>query len=302
VIPWTGAAPEALHVTVSCVLRTRSRNRNANVCERILWQEARVLTGSEAPLYGDQLRAPVDIALPADAPQTSAEQAGSETLWRLEAYAEIPGVDLKAQFVLPVFAPDAAHGLAPVPLMLKRSDGPSAAPRAASSVRVTPVPGGAEYFFPAGRNKGAAAALWSFWLLWTGALVFWIWVARQAGPILYLIIPLLALFDLLFLILGMVMLFGSETLTVAGGRLRVRGNGFALKTPRDLSVGDIRDVALKINTQVGQTVYYDLQLIPKLGRPFTVGCMLQDKREAEMLAAQIRKTLNPGPSAGDAPN
>ncbi len=43
--------------------------------------------------------------------------------------------------------------------------------------------------------------------------------------------------------------------------------------------------------QVGMIPYYDLKIGRATGRPLTISTMLRDKREAEWLAAEIKRSL-----------
>jgi hypothetical protein len=76
----------------------------------------------------------------------------------------------------------------------------------------------------------------------------------------------------------------TGTLTVASGYL----------TPgreRSLTAADIADVVPAIGMQSGKTVYYDIVIRRKDGKKTTAGSSVRDKREADWLAATIKKSL-----------
>ena len=54
---------------------------------------------------------------------------------------------------------------------------------------------------------------------------------------------------------------------------------------------EIGDITLKVGMQVGMIPYYDLKIARATGRPITISSTLRDKREAEWLAAEIKKSL-----------
>jgi hypothetical protein len=74
------------------------------------------------------------------------------------------------------------------------------------------------------------------------------------------------------------------TLTWATGYLSPGGE-------RTLQGSEIADVNASIGMQAGTTVYYDVAVVLKNGKKIKVGRSVRSKREAEWLAAKIRKAL-----------
>jgi len=55
---------------------------------------------------------------------------------------------------------------------------------------------------------------------------------------------------------------------------------------------EIADVIASIGMQAGTTVYYDVAVVRKNGKKIRVGRSLRDKREAEWLAATLKKAIS----------
>jgi hypothetical protein len=53
----------------------------------------------------------------------------------------------------------------------------------------------------------------------------------------------------------------------------------------------VADVVSAIGMQAGRTLYYDVEIRRKDGKKVTAGRSVRDKREAEWLAATIKKAL-----------
>jgi hypothetical protein len=51
-------------------------------------------------------------------------------------------------------------------------------------------------------------------------------------------------------------------------------------------------VTAAVGMQAGNTVYYDIVLVRKVGRKAKLGRSIRDKREAEWLAGTIRKAMS----------
>src|SRR5215472_10227253 len=90
---------------------------------------------------------PVSFQVPLDARPTDATSPGDTILWKLEADADVPGVDYKDVFELPVF---------------RTKDTPSEASRSANSADLRPparttvvvrpaADGATEFYFPPAR-------------------------------------------------------------------------------------------------------------------------------------------------------
>jgi hypothetical protein len=93
-----------------CVRKTLYRGRKSSddrESEEELWEEA--TTGQTQWTGAPPLEISVDVPVPSDQPPTTMTPAASCTFWRLYVTCEVPGVDYKAVFEVPVFAPPVAQ-------------------------------------------------------------------------------------------------------------------------------------------------------------------------------------------------
>ena len=75
------------------------------------------------------------------------------------------------------------------------------------------------------------------------------------------------------------------------GGLVVTGRILGLSHSRSIPRRDVRDITLSIGMQVAATPYYDLVITRASGPACRVTTSLRDKREAEWLAAEIKRAL-----------
>src|SRR5262249_37189041 len=163
---------------LSCVNRVitgSGENRNAN--EKILWREEKTISPAELCPGPTGSCIPISFRLPLDIPQTDTTNSENSVTWLLEADADVPGVDYKDIFELPVFRTkdtpkqEEAEQLAEP----ASNDVPPADP----TIMVRPTEDGAtEFYFPAGRNKGFAFSTSVFCLVLSGTI--WLQVALHA--------------------------------------------------------------------------------------------------------------------------
>ena len=278
---------DGLRVMLTCVRRvTRGAGKNRSTTETVLWQEERrtVAAPSRRP-EGMVTSIPVAFRVPVDAEPSDATDPRNKVVWRLEVSAEVPGVDYRSRFEVPVFASadhpiSAESSSAAVPLQ------PFVQPPT-SKIEVTRNRRGTEIVFPPGRNPGAAAGLTAFLAVWLVAT--WATVHFDAPVFLQAIF---AAFGLLFAWASVVLWFGASRVTIGDGSVTVARGLFTPMREQRMGVGEVAQVATRIGMQAGGTPYYDLMLIRKDGRKVPAGRAIRDKREAEWLADTVREALS----------
>jgi hypothetical protein len=123
-------------------------------------------------------------------------------------------------------------------------------------------------------------------------VIWWAAVALQVylgAPLLFPIVT--ALFGILIVFLALELWLKVSRITVNGSALTIASGYLTPGRERTLSAGEIADVVPAIGMQAGKTVYYDVIIRRKNGKKITAGSSVRDKREAEWLAATIRKSL-----------
>jgi len=102
-------ADRGIDLRLSCIRKTvTGSGEDSTTRQAVLWQaDQNVPASSLQP--GPLGRAiPVDFAIPADSRITSHDDPSDQILWQLHAQADVPGVDYKDDFEIPVFRGDAS--------------------------------------------------------------------------------------------------------------------------------------------------------------------------------------------------
>ena len=284
--------PEAgFQVTLSCVRRTTTRSgKSSSTSETILWQDERQVRGEPRRTAETmETHIPVAFRLPADVAACDNTNPTNRVLWRLRLCAVVPGVDYESTFEVPVFrtpatgeplSPDEER-ITPDPLAVAEYHQP-----ADSRIVVTSNRRGTEILFPAARNPGVATSLTFFLLLWLGSIALQVYFH---APLVFPIVT--GIFGLLILI-GVLDLWLEVTrVTVDAGTLNWAKGYLSPGRDHGLTRSEIAEVTAQIGMQAGTTVYYDVVVTRKDGKKIRVGRSLRDKREAQWLAATIKKAL-----------
>jgi hypothetical protein len=275
-----------VQLKLSCVNRVVSGagdNRTTN--DRILWCEEKTVSPGELCPGPTGTRILVAFRIPVDARPTDASNASNSILWRLEAHADVPGVDYQDAFELPVFrtkdTPTAEE------YEQSKASEPALGPRANPTVRVGPAAqGGTEFCFPPARNKGAAGGLTVFCLVWTGAI--WLQIVLRAPFIFPLVTGLIDLF-LIYSVLQM--WAGTSIVVIRSGALSVRTGFLGGGRTQEIPCAQISAVQGAISAQQGGTAYYDIQITLLNRRKITLGKMIRDKQEVDWLVASLKQLI-----------
>jgi hypothetical protein len=218
--------------------------------------------------------------LPVDATATNTENPSDQIVWRLEAWAEVPGVDYRAQFEVPVFRTGrTAETPPPAQVPAVRPEHPTI------QMRIGPR-GGTEFVFPAVRNIGPALGFAAFLAIWAGSI--WLMV-RLGAPIFFPVV--FGAFGLLLFVLALDIWLVSSRVLIEGGTVTIRSGILGIARTRRIPSSEISDVRLAIGMQSGGTAFYEVKLVLSGGRAITVGQNIRDKREAEWLAAEMKRRI-----------
>ncbi|HKB07802.1 MAG TPA: hypothetical protein VKF61_05925 [Candidatus Polarisedimenticolia bacterium] len=284
-------------LTLSCINRTvTGSGSNSSTWEKIVWQEEQKVSSDAVEAGPEGALVQVSFGLPFDAPPTRADNPRDRILWRLKACARLSGVDYDEVFEVPVSAAPAGAAQAD-----KSRNAPQPAPGRpdASRILIEADPsGGTRFVLPAFRNLKASLVTGLFASIFVGGAVLFFHTIRSAlhgswfgllvsGAIGIVLVPFTLLLVLVALHTGFV---GTRVLVGPAG-LAITSRIFGLSWTQSAPADDVGNISLKIGMQVGMVPYYDLKIERRSGRPLTISAMLRDKREAEWLAAEIRKSL-----------
>jgi hypothetical protein len=279
--------PEGFQTVLTCVRRVTTRRGKSNsTSESILWQEERRVRGEQSRDYtGMGTSIPVSFALPPDAVASDASNPRNRIVWRLEISASVPGVDYESAFEVPVFRTAASEQPAAVTERLGASSSLTEYQQPANSrIAVTTNRRGTEIEFPAGRNPGLATSATVLMLIWCGALAIQLYLK---APIVFPIVT--GLFGLLIIFGVLELWLRVSRVTIDAGTVTVASGYLYPGRERRLSAGEIDSINAEIGMQSGKSVYYDVMIRRKNGKKLAAGRSVRDKREAEWLAATIRK-------------
>ncbi|UCC81777.1 MAG: hypothetical protein JSW46_12295 [Gemmatimonadota bacterium] len=275
---------DAFPVTLTCVNRiTTGSGKSRSTSEDILWQEERQIR--RVHQVGRATAIPVAFRLPQDVRQSDTTESDNQIIWRLEARAEVPGVDYHASFDVPVFrTPESDTPLPPgddeafAAVLEEYRQPPDSRIVVTTHLRRT------EIYFARARNPGVAAGLTIFFIIWTGITVA---LPSLGVPIIFPIV--FGLFALLLFFAVFQAWLGSTRVVLTPDRAHV-SYGLLGRT-RTVEADDIDDVRLKIGMQAGNRPYYDIQIVKSDGKKVYCGRSIRDKREAEWLAERMREAL-----------
>jgi hypothetical protein len=284
-------ADEGFDVTLTCVRRvTSGSGKQRSTSESILWQD-------EQRVQGQQFRAParmethipVAFRISGDAPASDDSNAANRVLWRLQVSAEVAGVNYESGFDVPVFRTAASEQpLSPEETrLLEAGDSHEYQQAADSRILVTATRRGTEILFPAARNLGAATGSTVFLVLWLGGLGLQIYFG---APLIFPIVT--GLFAVLFLLAVLDLWLQVSRVTAGAGAVSWATGYIVPGREHTISASEIADVTTAIGMQAGNTVYYDIVLVRKVGKKAKLGRSIRDKREAEWLAGTIKKAIS----------
>jgi hypothetical protein len=280
---------DGFEVTLRCVRRIRTRSgKSSSTSERVLWQEERRVAGAASrDPQGYSTRIPVRFTIPPDAQPSDPVHSDDQIVWRLELTASVPGVDYASTFEVPVFR--TAESESAGPEAQSAEDEPAQEPYrrpANSRIVVTTNRRGTEILFPALRNPGVAAGFVGFTLGWTAVVLA---LLKFNAPLLFPIV--FGLFWILLVFGTLQQLLSVSRVVAQPGSLAVAHGYLSGGRERTIPASEIADITLKIGMQAGSRPYYDVMVARSNGKQVAAGRWVRDKREAEWLAATIKKEL-----------
>lgn len=279
-----------VRLRLSCVHRyTTGSGNTATTNENILWRDETELSSGQIYPGPAGTTIPVSFHIPRDAQPTEKINSRDEFLWQLEASATVPGVNYHDVFEVPIFR----TAQTPTTDEEEQAEAPAFGmhvPQLARpqnlTVRVQPVAGGTEFYFPAARNKGFALSITVFALIFGGIGYA---VSYSRAPIIF---PLA--FGGFGLLLGYIALKAwlGTSRVVIGSSLTLQSGLLGGGKARQIAFSEIASISDRIGAQMGGgtgTPYYDIQLTLNDGTKLTLGSTLRDKHETEWIVSEMRR-------------
>lgn len=257
----------------------KSSGKNTSVEESIIWQdEQRVGAGAAMP-GPNGVRVPFRFNLPVhDGEPADESNARDRILWRLEVTGDVPGIDYRGVFELPVFGrTDSAESSS----FVSEPQTPWTPP-AAMEFGLSPT--GAEQVTIRSTSRPAD---WIgsvvFFSLWFGAVTF---MERMGAP-LFAVLP----FAVIGIAVGMWVvdfLAGRSVIAADRTELRFRRSIFGTRV---VSATEVVAIQPRIGTNSGGRALYNLEAQLASGKTATIAWHLRTRRDAEMLGQRIMRSL-----------
>jgi hypothetical protein len=269
---------------------TTGSGKSRSVHEYPIWQESRVISASTAALTPNGMRIPFSFDLPPDAEPTDERQMDDRVVWRLSVTAELFGVDYKAQFELPVFHTGDPAAIAEKTELYRAAHGETYARRELppdSTVAMELLAsGGVEFRIATRRSCGTLFGLALFLTMWIAAIVAMI---NKGVPIIF---PIGFILGALIVIIGVIdAFFGRSVITAERGALTLRHTLFGYTWTTKIEPNDITSIGVKPTGSTSKPVF-DVELrLRNHTIPRRLGCVLQTKDEAEIVAARVWRAV-----------
>jgi hypothetical protein len=277
---------------LTCLERiTRGSGKHRRRTENILWREEYAVPEGQVGRGALGATIPVHFTLPRDALETTVIGGSNGIVWVLAAEANIPGVDFKEDFDVPVRRAERTGAIEPARMdaFAPALDAVSATDLAQSGIHVNPTPRGTEYYFEAARNRAFGIGTTGFLLLWTGLL--WLEYVLEA-PWIFILVT--SFFEILLLVIVSELWFASTTVSIGGGRVSRRIAMLGMGATRVFRFQQIRKLDPHISMQSsgrGGTPYYEIRATLDTGAHKHLGFGIRNKRHAEWIADLMKKEI-----------
>jgi hypothetical protein len=287
---------EDITLRLHCVNRvtTSSGSDGSSTQESILWESEKSVSPNQLQMGPKGSSIPVEFTIPIKCRQTNEDNPRNTILWRLTAEAAVPGVDFSKTFEIPVFITDESspdveadeEGVDEIRSMISDASKPfSTLPK--SKVQIENRPDGhLQLWFGPARNKGAAAFILLFTIVWTGVVVF---LCQSDAPLF--MASIFGFFDLILLFILTSLWLGTSRVRIQPGEITLKRGllgGGKLRTFHNAEVSKIEEC---IGMQSGHKVFYGIELHLQNGKKLKLGSGIPDKGEVIALIQAIEQAF-----------
>ncbi len=282
---------DGMEVIISNIRRITSRSgKNSSTSEHVIWQETITLPASRMSLGMNGVTVPLTFNIPLDAEPCDDSNSSNCVLWRVDASAQLPGIDYSQNFEVPVFATEATP--------VHEEEIEEIEERSRARVRSTPVDtkrmvmersisGGTKFTFPP-PMKGAVSA---------AVAVLLVLAVGTSAVIYYNVLNCFTVAaGLIGLFFGALIIFAtghSSYVHVESGNVTARHRLLGMswgKTYRSDEITDVVPVVGSSNSGSGKATY-GVGVKTATGQSYTVSLFGMEKPEAEWIAEKIRVAI-----------
>jgi hypothetical protein len=292
-IPRGLPAAETLALRLSCIHMKRQRSgKGTSTSEDVLWQTEQSVVRLSSTGEGAAQGAPVRFRVPYDASPTGEMDDNNSIFWKLETDAAVPGVDFSTGFEIPIF-----KTLASSPQVTEErlrseevsANTPAIVPADHTGVAIVPSTGGGTEFILKPREGllGTVPAM-GVLLIFAGIATL---LAYAGAPFIFpLVFGMVALLIVFILIFGA---FGESRIVVEGGHVSVRNSLFGIMMGRRVPCSSITKIGVKGEGRAGKRGYYSITFTQGDGKSTSPLQFLREKRQADWLADEVCKAMEP---------
>jgi hypothetical protein len=294
------STPHGIDLRLTCkrkIVTGSGKNRTVN--EVVLWQDEKNLP-AESVMHGlTDAEIPVDFAIPPDAYEANDDNPNDRVIWELQASADVPGVDFKDRYELPVFRTEASvtesagSGFASstqqaFATQTAQQEQPAPPPKQ-THVVYTEDERGTGFYFPPLRNPAQVAGVLAFATIWS-AVVYFLWV-HQGVPWLFRIV--FSLFEILVGYMLLNVIFGSALIRVREGALEIRNAILGIGTLQRLPFNEVASIS-PLNqgrTNSKGELLYGINIRRSDGRDINIAPDSLTETEAKWIDATLERAM-----------
>ncbi len=278
-------------VELNCINRYSSgTGKNRTTAERILWQDEYLIKHEVFEDDPTQSAIPVLFKIPFDAKETNEENPRDAIIWKLKISADVPGIDYKAYFEIPVFRTEESRKDFEIDSSsLNKSMGKISGDSLLESSGIISeklMNGGVRFIFPTAGKK--AIPLFLFSLVWSGVVVL-LWIMESPPMMIKIIFTAI----LPFLFYGFLdrLLYKSEV-TVSNDSISIMNGWMGFRSVHNLLFSDIEEIKLEDATQSDKRIFSSITLITNSGKKITIARRINDRLHARHIIEEIKKAIS----------
>lgn len=286
-IPW--APNTILYITLNCqhiTVTGSGKNRSTNT--KVIWQREGIATLSPRT---KATHCEFRFAIPDNLPQ-SEKSSSNYHQWLLQMDCELPGIDFKRSFTVPVFQTENPQ-LSSLKIDYAKNSAPlDKAPD--GIVRITQTPQGLQFYYPWHRHLWMAILTLVFGSVFASVAYF---IPEEAGIIFPIVFGGVGS---LCLLIGLYILGNTLTTTVTPQGINVVRNVYGIRFQRNVKTQEItqldRQIKSQMNSGSGSRVYYSIIAHTRDDRKVTIADALAGSRLADFVEKRIHEALGRKPS------
>ena len=286
-IPIKWQNKQLVNITLNCQhLVTTGSGKNRSTKTTVVWQREGIATLS--PGRNGSICA-FRFAIPCDLPESEKSSANYHQ-WLLQIECEMPGIDFKRNFVVPVFKGEEPQ-LSKVKAEYAKQSAPlEKAPE--SIVSITETAQGLQFYYPWYRHLWMGIMTFIFGVIFASVGYF---IGENDDSFIFPVV--FGGVGLLCILIGLYVLGNTLTTRVHQHGINVVRNIYGFRFQRNVSKEDIIKIDRQIGSQIqggsNYRVFYSIIAHTRDNRQITIADTLEGSRLADYIEKRIRTALEP---------